>query len=145
MTSEFPWLPNARDYRITSEYDANYNCFAWVLEDTSRWIDPTDPNTWPGDLTRENTVPSLFELFRNAGYAPCANGELQDGYEKIAIYALDDEPTHAARQLDTGRWTSKLGKYEDIEHATPEELQGDEWDQYGRISGFMSRPRTQPE
>ena len=142
MTSEFPWLPNARDYRVTSEYDANYNCFAWALGDTSRWIDPTDPNTWPGDLTGENTVPSLFELFRGAGYAPCEGGALQDGYEKIAIYALDSEPTHAARQLDTGRWTSKLGKHEDIEHATPEELQGDDWDQYGRISGFMRRPRN---
>ena len=142
MTSEFPWLPNARNYRVTSEYDANYNCFAWALGDTSRWIDPTDPNTWPGDSTRENTVPSLFELFRGAGYAPCGDGALQDGYEKIAIYALDGEPTHAAKQLDTGRWTSKLGKHEDIEHATPEELQGDDWDQYGRISGFMRRPRN---
>ena len=142
MTSEFPWLPNAGDYRITSEYDASYNCFAWALGDTSRWIDPTDPNTWPSDLARENTVPSLFELFRSAGYAPCEDGTLQDRHEKVAIYALDGEPTHAARQLDTGRWTSKLGKHEDIEHATPEELQGDEWDQYGRISGFLSRPRA---
>ena len=142
MTSEFPWLPNVGDYRITSEYDASYNCFAWALGDTSRWIDPTDPNTWPSELATESAVPTLFELFRNAGYAPCEDGALQDGHEKVAIYALDGEPTHAARQLDTGRWTSKLGKQEDIEHATPEELQGDEWDQYGRISGFLSRPRA---
>jgi hypothetical protein len=26
-------------------------------------------------------------------------------------------PTHAARQLPNGRWSSKLGKLEDIEHA----------------------------
>ena len=37
---------------------------------------------------------------------------------------------------------ANIGKHEDIEHATPEELQGDEWDQYGRISGFLSRPRA---
>ena len=56
----------------------------------------------------------------DTGYAPIGeDGPLQDGYEKIAIYALDGEPTHAARQLDTGRWTSKLGKHEDIEHDTP--------------------------
>ena len=142
MTSKFPWIPNAENIRITSAEDEGYNCFAWAVGDTSHWIDPTDPNTWPGDISNENTVPALFELFAKAGYQPCQDGSLEDGYEKIVIYALDGEPTHAARQLRNGLWTSKLGKHEDIDHATPEELQGDEWDQYGRISGFMSRPRV---
>ena len=36
---------------------------------------------------------------------------------KIAIF-VDDEgvPTHAARQLQSAVWTSKLGDWEDIEH-----------------------------
>ena len=142
MTSKYPWVPNLKDFKVTSKYDEDYNCFAWAIGDTSHWIDPTDPNTWPRELAREYTVPSLFELFRRSGYAPCTDGMLQDGYEKVAIYAIDGEPAHAARQLDNGHWTSKLGKHEDIEHATVEELQGDRWDQYGQISGFMYRPRT---
>ena len=142
MMSEFPWLPNAKDFRVTSPQDEHYNCFAWALGDTSHWIDPTDPNTWPSDVSNENAVPSLFELFSKAGYQPCQDGSLETGCEKVAIYALDGEPTHAAKQLHNGLWSSKLGKLEDIEHATPEELQGDEWDQYGRIAGFMSRPRS---
>jgi hypothetical protein len=39
------------------------------------------------------------------------------GREKVALYAVDAVPTHAARQLPNGWWTSKLGPNVDIEHA----------------------------
>ena len=32
-----------------------------------------------------------------------------------------------ARQLNTGRWTSKLGTLEDIEHGSPSELEGERY------------------
>ena len=34
----------------------------------------------------------------------------------IAIYSVDDRPTHAARQLPTGRWTRKIPRDANIEH-----------------------------
>lgn len=84
----------------------------------------------------------MLELFRSYGYELCENGILESGFEKIAVYARDNKPQHAARQLATGLWTSKLGRYQDIEHATPEELEGDGNREYGRIVAFMRRPRT---
>lgn len=55
-------------------------------------------------------------------------------------------PKHAARQLASGRWTSKLGKLEDIDHAL-HDLEGM---LYGAVVLFMKRPRpaagaTRPE
>lgn len=44
--------------------------------------------------------------------------------------------THAARQLPTGKWTSKLGRSEDIEHTTPEAVSGTT---YGAMVCFMGR------
>jgi hypothetical protein len=58
--------------------------------------------------------------------------------EKIAIFAdATGSPTHAARQLTSGRWTSKLGEAEDIEH----ELRAIEGDIYGTVVAILKRPR----
>ena len=46
--------------------------------------------------------------------------------------------THAARQLPNGKWTSKLGKAEDVEHESPEDVAGGV---YGEVVQFMRRPR----
>ena len=78
-----------------------------------------------------------MELFRILGYEECGGYELESGYEKVALYARDGEWTHAARQLEGGRWTSKLGMYEDIEHPTPQGLCGD---MYGDLHCVMRRP-----
>jgi hypothetical protein len=71
------------------------------------------------------------------GYEPCGDGLLEFGYEKVAIY-LDGrgKPTHAARQLPSGTWTSKLGEGEDIEHTVPEAVMGDV---YGTVGQFLRR------
>ncbi|MCG8587287.1 MAG: hypothetical protein MI757_21490 [Pirellulales bacterium] len=45
--------------------------------------------------------------------------------------------THAARQLPDGRWTSKLGKAEDIEHDSANDVAGG---LYGEVVEFMKRP-----
>lgn len=45
-------------------------------------------------------------------------------------------PTHAARQLENGKWTSKLGQLEDIEH----ELDGLVGDKYGIVVTILRRP-----
>ena len=76
--------------------------------------------------------------FSALGYEPCADGILEDGFEKVAIYQLLSQVTHMARQLSTGRWTSKIGDFEDIEHSNPSELEGDE---YGTVVQYMRRSR----
>jgi hypothetical protein len=47
--------------------------------------------------------------------------------------------THAARQLPDGQWTSKLGKYVDIEHSAPEDVAGGV---YGEVMQFMKRLKS---
>lgn len=48
----------------------------------------------------------------------------------------DSIPTHAARQLPNGRWTSKLGFLEDIEH----DLHDVAGEAYGTVVVLLKRP-----
>lgn len=74
----------------------------------------------------------------------CANGDLEDGFEKIVLYQYIDETSahdigewsHAARQLPNGKWGSKIGDLEDTIHKTPQALEGIE---YGRVGLYMKR------
>ena len=145
LTPSFWWLPNLADFNVTSEPSSDYNCIAWALGDDSQWFEPMVANAyWPENLPKELTLDSVVELFRQTGYEVCIDGSLQTGYEKIAICAKDGAPTHAARQLENGRWTSKLGNYHDIDHDSLEALQGDGFGEYGSVTLFMARPRSNP-
>jgi hypothetical protein len=86
---------------------------------------------------REETVAGFIKAFGQLGYVVCDTGELESGYERLAIYADESgTPTHMARQLTSGRWTSKLGELEDIEHLTLEQLSGSD---YGQAVQFLKR------
>ena len=74
------------------------------------------------------------------GYESCANDIIEATFEKIALYV--DETgrfSHAARQLEHGKWTSKLAAEEDIEHDNLHALTGPI---LGRVWGFMKRPKS---
>ncbi|MGK7932393.1 MAG: hypothetical protein AB4041_13310 [Microcystaceae cyanobacterium] len=57
-------------------------------------------------------------MFQSFNYETCGYSNLEKGYQKIAVYTLNNKPTHVARQLSDGAWTSKLGSSEDIQHHT---------------------------
>jgi len=63
---------------------------------------------------------------------------MEEGFEKIALYTFGGEPTHAAKQLPDGRWKSKLGDWEDIEHNTVKAVEDDSM--YGEAVQYMKRP-----
>lgn len=141
----FPHL-DTEGWRETSPRDAGYNCIAWVAGDSSRhWWPPDSPPQihWPIDGDDE-TVDGFVKAFQTLGFEQCDHGELEHGYDKIAFYADDSGVSHAARQLPSGLWTSKVGKNIDIEHT----LAGLAGGQYGQIVAFMKRPvpssTTQP-
>ncbi|HMR19802.1 MAG TPA: hypothetical protein PKA53_10935, partial [Sphingobacterium sp.] len=71
---------------------------------------------WPTDAPKEETIAAFVAAFQILGYQDCTDPNFEHGYEKIALYAKDGKPTHAARQLSNGMWSSKLGKYKDISH-----------------------------
>ena len=77
-------------------------------------------------------------LHSAVGYEICPDGQLEDGFGKIAIHLKDDGPSHAAKQLPSGRWTSKLGKFVDLEHGTPQELEGPD-PAYGQVATYVRR------
>jgi hypothetical protein len=115
----FPGLAGGA-YRITSPPARDYNCIAWAAGDAARWWWP-GPNLreeyWPPGIPREPTLSAFQEAFGLLGYRLCESDDLEPGFEKIALFAdAQGRPTHAARQLLDGSWTSKLGKREDIEH-----------------------------
>jgi len=74
------------------------------------------------------------------GYRTCVNGKREDEIEKVAIYVNEQgKPTHAARQLASGVWVSKMGPHVDIEHETPEAVGGHEDHGYGVVAIYMAR------
>ena len=73
--------------------------------------------------------------FETIGYSITADGALEGGYEKVAFFAVGTTPTHAARQLPSGLWSSKLGQLEDISH----HLEGVESTKYGSVAFYMRR------
>ena len=56
---------------------------------------------WPADLPQDESLASIIAFFESLGYQQCGGQSLEDGFEKVALFAdpEDDYPTHAARQL----------------------------------------------
>jgi len=135
----FPGLVGS-GYQVTSPRDSDYNCIAWVAGDTHTWWWPgrdVGREYWPAGVPRERTRDAFVAAFASLGYTVCEGEDPESGYEKIALFADGDaRPTHAARQLSGGRWSSKLGKAEDIEHA----LRDLEGALYGSVVVLLKRP-----
>lgn len=125
-------------YRITSPASDVYNFIAWAAGDTEHWWWPGDParTYWPLGAPRQETLEAFREAFAILGYVVCEQADLEPGFGKIALFAdTDGTPTHAARQLPDGTWTSKLGLSEDIQHAL-EDLAGAV---YGAVVQILKR------
>jgi hypothetical protein len=141
----FPAL-RGTGYRVTSPPDRKYNCIAWAAGDTAQvwWPDEADtPDSayWPSGVQRQETLDAFRDAFASLGYTVCNDDRLELGFEKVALFALLGVPKHAARQLPNGRWTSKLGEWEDIEHAL-HDLTGMV---YGSVALVLKRPLSGTE
>ncbi len=138
-------FPNLRlhSYRIASPTNKDYNCVAHSAGSSDAWWWPVPEGTkrvyWPPGLAREATLIVFVTAFATLGYVACDGPYLEAGFEKVAIYAdANGAPTHAARQLPSGVWTSKLGRSVDIDHDAVEALEGET---YGKAVSFLRRPR----
>ena len=79
-----------------------------------------------------------LQIFAVHGYSPCDSADHEPGHEKIAIYSRERRFKHAARQLKSGRWASKLGEEQDIEHERVEHVTNVS---YGAPEDFLVRKR----
>jgi hypothetical protein len=148
VLSRLSWPNLTEDERQgTSPRSTQYNCLAWAAGTDQEWWEPDDPRytphggptTWPEGVPHVFTVEACIQAFATIGYAPCDTAELEPGFEKVALYADEfGDPTHAARQLESGLWTSKMGDLEDTDHATVHSVEGPV---YGRAMIFLRRPR----
>lgn len=139
IEASFPQL--AQDgYRITSTETSVYNCFAWGLSNTQKWWSPVQNGGyhWPAGVKQDLKLETFVRLYAQEGnFHPCDHHAHELTYDKLAIYCNQQgEVTHVARQLASGKWTSKLGDWEDIEHKT---LAGIEGQFYGKVAKVLKR------
>jgi hypothetical protein len=131
---DFPLL-TAQNHRITSAASTVYNCVAWAANDTTKWWQPGV--YWPIATSRNDFgIDTLARAFETLGYERCEDTNLEAGFEKIVLYGNSIFYSHAARQLPSGKWTSKLGSDVDIEHDKPEDIAEGI---YGVVIQFMRR------
>jgi hypothetical protein len=132
-------------YEVTSPATESYNCIAWSTErdDLWWWPDEMETSYWPPGVPRTATVEVFVQAYATLGYERCQTSEPEEGFEKIAVYTdASGVPTHAARQLADGTWTSKLGGLEDITHSTLSAVSNEA---YGTATLFLRRPRSVSE
>jgi hypothetical protein len=124
---------------VTSPRTPTYNCIAYAAGDHGRWWwpDPDGLFYWPVSIQRVERLAAFQAAFESLGYELTGDSDLLNEFEKIAIFSKNGTPTHAARQLEDGTWSSKLGQSEDVSHG----LSGIEGDHYGSVAFFMQRRR----
>jgi hypothetical protein len=93
---------------------------------------------WPPGFPLSDSVDILIKIFELHGYSKCDARDQEPGYERVVIYCRDGRFKHAARQLRSGRWTSKVGEEQVIEHERAEHVVCDD---YGTIAQFLRRKR----
>jgi hypothetical protein len=136
------WFPNLEpvEYEITSECTPTYNCIAWAAGCDDMWWDPVGPPGyyWPDGVPNDDSTETLIQVYSLHGFELCDSGAVESGFDKLVIYVEDGAYLHAARQTADGKWTSKLGEFEDIEHKNLAGLAGRD-PAYGKPEVFMRR------
>ena len=122
-------------FSICSPETIEYNCIGWAVGRSDLFVWPIGMS-WPSSCPREETIYAFESAFRILGYESCEDRKYEQGFDKIALYAQGNRPTHAARQLAEGKWTSKVGTSFDIEH----NLKDLEGKRYGKVVMFFRRP-----
>lgn len=135
-SSEFPRL-SPDNHEVTSPSTPRYNCIAWAAGDQRRWWwpDPDEVAYWPDSAPRRETIEAFVAAFGTLGYQPCDDSAFEREYSKVALYAFEGSPTHAAHQRSDDRWSSKLGRSVDIAHA----LDALDGPLYGKAVLFLRR------
>jgi hypothetical protein len=115
LRSKFPNLTTG-DYCVTGPTTPTYNCFAWSIGDTSRWLQ-SDVDSLYGN-NNGNLEFSDFDAMYDAvaGLKPVTDSCPVD--PEVALFGKGGKPTHAARKSShaCGGFESKLGRNVRIAH-----------------------------
>jgi hypothetical protein len=87
-----------------SEKNEEYNCIAFAMHDTARWWWPTRRKGayWPPNAPVEDTIGAFAAMLVQAGFSKCDSSDYENGFTKVALYAIGLKPTHLARQSPNG-------------------------------------------
>lgn len=145
-------LPKLRrgNYKHTSDATPRYNCVAFANDFDRKWWQFGFYGSryyWPPETS--DTLDGWTKIFTDQDYELTTNRGVEQGFEKIAIYVdlRDMLPGHIAKS-DGRVWKSKLGRYQDIEHASLDLLEGDQQCEYGIVERILKRainPPRQPK
>lgn len=139
IESLFPLLVGT-SYSEASAATDTYNCIAFAFGDLQNWWWPRRGYGiyWPPGFPLNDFVATLVSIFDLHGYSACDNSDHELGYEKVVIFSRGERFKHVARQLKSGRWASKLGEEQDIEHERAEHVENAD---YGTAETFLKRRR----
>lgn len=115
LDSLFNDLPCLKDsaslFSPESPVDYIYNCIAWAMGTNMMWVggNLTPWQWWPKSVLLSDEKQTLVDAFKVLGFVECPDDTFEEGYRKVALYAIGDKWTHAARVLDTKLYHSKFG------------------------------------
>lgn len=150
VIDSFPKLIGDKDFKIVKAPSPDYNCFSWAANHDNVFWQPLPIDKrhlvsfdgvsydWPFGAAADCKLSTMISIFSALGYMECVDGSLEAGFRKIAFYGTEDEVTHAARQLisgkDRGKWTSKLGTWFEIQHGDATTIEGND---YGSVIKYL--------
>ena len=140
VISAFPKLGGDIDFKITEDPTPDYNCFAWAANHKDVFWQPIPKEIrpylrldgmsfdWPFDAAEDTKLSTMISIYSKLGYEECADFAIEEGFRKIALYGTEDNITHAARQLVSGK-TGENGRVNwaswfQIQHGDPHYYRG---------------------
>lgn len=145
IIKSIPSLLNDQLYKITSPITRNYNCVAWALGRDDVWYwpplgkEPEPDEYWPKGISDDENILTFVSAMEHEGFILCDDIEYEEDYTRIALFAQNGLCSHACRQISNNLWTSKMGPLNDIQHSSPQTLEGDF---YGKVHCYMKRPNS---
>jgi hypothetical protein len=92
---------------------------------------------WPPGAIRGQSIDALVSAYETLGYEICSGADLEDGYEKVALYVNQfGSWEHIAKQEEDGWLSSKLRNLEYIRYPTALAVSSAD---YRQVMYFMRR------
>lgn len=145
----FPNLKSDKFFRPTSNPTNKFNCIAWAMRLTDRWVDPitTAGHWWPcyhKEKNLDSSKEGLILAFEALKFKLCNDLSKEILFDKVALYynPRTNSWTHAARILNENEFHSKIGEAWDIHHGSENrrmENHSNPDQGYGVIYKYMKR------
>lgn len=129
-------------FDITSDRNPLYNCIGYAMGTMYHFVALGRPDGlpwcwWPPKATYSEAPDSLKEAFESLGFVETQDPNVENGFDKVALYEKGGKWKHAARIETDNQYHSKLGIEYDIIHRAGDVFHDVD---YGDIYAYMKRP-----